>query len=127
MPLLVVTACNRENSNQEAIRRGVLDHLAGSSVNLAAMDMDVTSVDSSGDQADVTVLFKPKGASAAQGMSLHYRMQQKDGRWAVVGIEDSGHGGSVQPGAEDPHGGGALPVTNPHGEMPAPEDLPPAK
>ena len=124
-PLLLLTACGRGNRSKDAIRQGVLDHLAGSSVNLAAMDMDLTSVDFKGDQADVTVTFKPKGATSAQGMALHYRMQEKGGRWAVVNIQDSGHSGTVPPGMTNPHGGGASPATSPHGAMPSPEDLPP--
>ncbi len=123
-PLLVLAACNRGNPSNDAIRQGLLDHLRGTSVNLAAMDMDVTSVEPHGDQADVTVTFKPKGGPAAEGMALHYRMQEKSGRWAVVGIQDSGHG-STAPGTSNPHAGGAeLPPTS-HSEMPSPQDLPP--
>jgi hypothetical protein len=127
---LVAGACNRGNQSKEAIRQGVLDHLRGSSVNLAAMDMDVTEVQFNGNNADATVTFKPKGAAVAQGMALHYRMQQKAGRWEVVGIQDSGHSGSVPQGLPNPHGAGAAPPANPHGgggAMPSPEDLPPTK
>lgn len=132
MPLLLIgAACSRGNQSKEAIRQGVLDHLKGSSLNLSAMDMDVTEVQFSGDNADATVTFKPKGMTVAQGMALHYRMQQKDGRWAVVGIQDSGHAGSVAQGAANPHGAGGLPDGDPHGGaaaiMPSPDDLPPTK
>jgi hypothetical protein len=124
VPLLFAAACSRGNQNKEAIRQGVLDHLKGSSVNLAAMDMDITDVAFNGDDADVTVLFKPKGATAAQGMALHYRMEEKSGRWAVVNVEDSAHGGAMSQGAPNPHGQGA--GENAHGgAMPSPEDLPP--
>jgi hypothetical protein len=129
--LLVAAACNRGNQSKEAIRLGVLDHLKGSSLNLAAMDMDVTEVQFHGENADATVTFKPKGAAVAQGMALHYRMQEKGGRWAVVGIQDSGHAGSAAQGMPNPHGTGAAPPpANPHGAgiaMPSPEDLPPTK
>jgi hypothetical protein len=126
-PLLLLGACNRENHSNEAIRQGVLDHLKSSSVNLAAMDMDVTTVDFKGDNADVTVTFKPKGGPPTAGMALHYRMQEKGGRWSVLSIQDSGHSGSVPPGMTNPHGGGvAAPGgSSPHGAMPSPEDLPP--
>ena len=91
------------------------------------MDMDLTSVQINGDKAEVTVTFKVKGANANQGMALRYQMQEKAGKWAVVGIQDSGHGGSTTPGTANPHAGGAPPVPdNPHGAaMPSPEDLPP--
>jgi hypothetical protein len=129
--LLIAAACNRGNQSRESIRQGVLDHLKGSSVNLAAMDMDVTEVQFNGTNADVTVTFKPKGATVAQGMALHYRMQEKGGRWAVVGIQDSGHSARVPQGMPNPHGAEAAPLpANPHGAggaMPSPEDLPPTK
>jgi hypothetical protein len=106
----------------------VLDHLKSTSVNVAAMDMDLTAVDfNGGDKADVTVTFKPKGGPAAAGMALHYRMQEAGGRWAVVGIQDSGHSGSTPQGVTNPHGGDAEPSGSPHGDLPSPEDLPPIK
>jgi len=91
------------------------------------MDVDISSVQFNGDKADATVLFTPKGAKPSQGMTLHYQMQQKSGRWEVVGTEDSGHSASVAPGVPDPHGEGGAPppVANPHGAMPSPNDLPP--
>jgi len=125
--LLALTACNRGNRDTNAIRQGVLDHLAGRSLNVANMDIDIPSVQYQGDKADVTVVFKPKGVSA-QGMTLHYQMQQSGGRWTVVNTQDSGHSTSVPQGTPNPHGGGELPVTgNPHGAMPAPSDLPPVE
>jgi len=106
----------------------VLDHLSGSSINVAAMDLDITAVDYNGDKADATVSFRPKGADPSQGMTLHYHMEQKSGRWQVVGVQDSGHGGATQPGVANPHAGGAEPPDGgSHGRsMPSPEDLPPA-
>lgn len=125
-PLLFFAGCNKGNPSNEAIRQGVLDHLKSTSVNVAAMDLDVTSVDfNGGDKADVIVTFKPKGGPAAAGMALHYRMQEQGGKWAVVGIQDSGHSGSTPPGMTNPHGGGAEPAGNSHGDLPSLEDLPP--
>jgi hypothetical protein len=42
--LLLLAGCNRGSRDREAIRQGVIDHLAGTNVNVAAMDVDVTSV-----------------------------------------------------------------------------------
>ena len=126
MALLMVclAGCNRGAHDKEAIRQGVLDHLAGVQLNVASMNVEVTSFQIDGNQAQATVSFSPKGGSAAQGMSMQYRLEQKGGRWAVVGRKDAGaspHGGGAMPpaapGAENPHGGG---------KMPSPEDLPPA-
>ena len=129
--LALLTGCNRGNQSKEAIRQGVLDHLAGRGLNIASMNIDIPAVQFNGDKADATVTFTPKGASPSQGMTLHYQMQEKSGRWQVVGTQDSGHGGAVSPGTANPHGenphGNAEPPAgaNPHGAMPSPEDLPP--
>ena len=129
--LALLTGCNRGNQNKEAIRQGVLDHLAGRGLNIASMNIDIPAVQFNGDKADATVTFTPKGASPSQGMTLHYQMQEKSGRWQVVGTQDSGHAGAVSPGTANPHGenphGNAEPPAgaNPHGAMPSPEDLPP--
>ena len=37
----------------------MIDHLAGTSLNVAAMDVDVTSVQFNGPKADVMVTFRP--------------------------------------------------------------------
>ena len=130
--LLSAAACNRGGQNKDAVRQGVLDYLSGrKDLNIASMDVDVTSVQFNGNKADATVTFAPKGVSGAQGMTMRYQLEQQDGHWAVVGRQDSGHAGAVTPGAANPHGGGAVPEpgANPHGEggvhMPSPEDLPP--
>ena len=93
-------------------------------MNVASMNVEVTSVQFNGNQADATVSFYPKGGNAAQGMTMRYQLEQKDGRWMVMGRKDAGaspHGGAAMPpaapGVENPHGGG---------KMPSPEDLPPA-
>ncbi len=125
---LALTACNRGNQDTTAIRQGVLDHLSGRSLNVAAMDIDIPSVQFNGDKADVTVVFKPKGVTGTQGMTLRYQMQRAGGKWTVVGTQDSGHAATPAPGTPNPHGGDGQPPSggNPHGAMPSPEDLPPA-
>jgi hypothetical protein len=131
--LLSCAACNRGGQNKDAVRQGVLDYLSGrKDLNIASMDVDVSSVQFTGNKADATVTFAPKGVSGAQGMTMHYQLEQQGSRWSVVGRQDSGHAGSVPPGAANPHAGGAIPEpeANPHGggggaRMPSPEDLPP--
>jgi hypothetical protein len=134
--LLLLAACNRGARDRESIRQGVIDHLASTNVNVAAMDVDVTSVRFDGPKADVMVTFRAKGAPNTPGMEMRYQMQQQGGRWAVTGRQDSGHAGAAAPGAANPHGaGGALPPGHPQtdaapptaqgGPMPSPEDLPP--
>ena len=98
------------------------------------MDVEVTAVQFDGAKADATVSFAPKGTPSAQGMTMHYQLEQKGSSWTVVGKQDSGHSGSVAPGSANPHGGGEIPQgeANPHGagagggvRMPSPDDLPP--
>jgi hypothetical protein len=121
--MVCLAGCNRGVQNKDAVRQGVLDHLAEVHMNVASMNVEVTSVEFNGNQADATVSFYPKGGTAAQGMSMRYQLELKGGRWAVVGRKDAGqtpHGGmptAPPPGMENPHGGG---------KMPSPEDLPPA-
>ncbi|MBZ5667462.1 MAG: hypothetical protein LAO30_23040 [Acidobacteriia bacterium] len=136
--LVSLTACNRGGqSSKDAVKQGVIDYLSGrKDLNIASMDLDVTSVQFNGSKADATISFAPKGANPAQGMSMRYQLEQQGSRWVVVGRQDSGHAGAIPPGAANPHGGGAVPSPeNPHGgaagaapggaRMPSPEDLPP--
>ena len=132
---LCFTACNRGTQGKDAVRQGVLDYLSGrSDLNLSSMDIDVSSVQFNGNKADATVTFSPKGGNPAQGMTMRYQLEQQGNRWAVVGRQDSGHAGSVAPGAANPHGAGAIPggEANPHANgggaprLPSPDDLPPA-
>ena len=137
--LLLLAGCGRgsRTTDREGIRQGVIDHLASTNLNVAAMDVDVTSVQFNGAKADVSVTFRAKGAPGAPGMEMRYQMQEQGGRWAVTGLQDSGHAGATTPGTANPHGGGgALPPGHPQtggaaapqgqgNAMPSPEDLPP--
>jgi hypothetical protein len=116
--ILCLAACNRGAPDSDAVRQGVIDHLGHAGLNVAAMDVTVRSVQMHGSQADAAVTVTPKGGNAAQGMQMTYHMEQKDGKWAVVGRGDGGqHGSTAAPPAANPHSGGS---------MPSPEDLPPA-
>ncbi|MBZ5623130.1 MAG: hypothetical protein LAQ69_31075 [Acidobacteriia bacterium] len=132
-----LAACNRGVQSNEAVRQGVLDHLAQSktSLNLGGMDITLKSVKFSGNEADAMVSITPKGADPAAGMSINYHMQQQGNKWVVVSRQDP-HGAIATPDGANPHGGGAVPETpNPHGggmaapggstKMPSPDDLPP--
>jgi hypothetical protein len=134
--MVCLAGCNRGVENKDAVRQGVLDHLAQVQLNVASMNVEVTSVQFNGNQAEATVSFSPKGGNAAQGMTMHYQLEQKGGRWVVMGRKDAGaspHGGAAmppaQPGMQNPHGGGmpsAPGAPGSGGKMPSPENLPPA-
>jgi hypothetical protein len=110
---LALAACNRGTQSNDAVRQGVLDYL-GSRPNLSmgGMNVDVTKVDFNGNQAIATVSFTPKTGPAGNGMRMCYTLEQKSGKWTVVGKADSGgspHGGAAagqaMPGMANPHGG----------------------
>lgn len=117
-----------------------MDHLAKSSMslNMSSMDINVTDVKYTGNQALATVTFAAKGQNnGAPLMTIGYRMEQQGSKWVVVGVaNDSGHAGAADPnaGGANPHGGAMPPAAsgadNPHGggagKMPSPDDLPPA-
>ena len=80
--MISLAACNRGVvQSNDAIRQGVLDHLAESqsktSLNLAGMDVEVKSVQFNGKEADAAVSITPKGGNPAAGMSINYHLQQQ--------------------------------------------------
>jgi hypothetical protein len=144
--ILSLTACNRGTPSNDAMRQGVVEHLAKVGLNVAGMNVTVTSAQVNGNQADATVQITPKGGNPGAGMAMKYHLEQQGGKWVVTGRQDAGtpHGGRPATGAPNPHGEGAMPggamppAANPHGGagmgapaggggMPSPEDLPPAK
>ena len=115
-----------------------MDYLSGKTsslaLNMSAMNVEVTSVTFTGNQADAAVSITPKGATGG-GMSVNYHLEQEGNKWVVKGRKDAGGaphgGGAIPPGAMpdggNPHGGAVAPGgASPHGAMPSPEDLPPA-
>ena len=131
--VLCLAACNRGNTNKEAVRQGVIDFVAARGLNVQGMQVEVTAVQFNGNRADATIEFTPKGAVAGSGMSMQYQLEQQGSKWVVTGRKDMGapHGaGAVPNGApgENPHGGTmAAPPPSGGSAMPAPQDLPPVK
>jgi hypothetical protein len=133
--VLCLAACNRGNTNKEAVRQGVIDFVAGRGLNVSGMNVDVTAVQFNGNHADATVSFTPKGGAAGSGMSMQYQLEQQGSKWVVTGRRDMGapHGGNAatpggaQAPAENPHGGMGAPPANGGSAMPSPNDLPPVK
>ena len=133
--IFCLAGCHRGAENNDAVRQGVLDYLATKGMTAASMDINLVSVKFNGEAADAVVSFAAKGTGAGQ-MQISYHLEQKDGKWKVVGRQDANqHGGGAAvpggapqgaaPAGADPHGG-AVPAPGAGGKMPAPEDLPPA-
>jgi hypothetical protein len=107
---ILLAGCQRGGiENKEAVRQGVIDYLAGRDLNVASMNIEVTSVTFKGDEADAAVSFTPRGAAGGgQGMSMRYLLERQGNRWVVKSRSDSG---------ADPHGT-MPPPSAPAGEMP---------
>ena len=122
--LMLFAGCKKQESDADAIRSGINQHLASlKTLNLAAMDMDITNVSIQGNQAQAQVEFRPKtGAPQGAGMQVAYSLQKENGAWVVQNTQPAG--GSIQhPGpGENPHMDGTSPSS---GSMPNFHDLVP--
>jgi hypothetical protein len=123
--LLVLSAgCKKQESDADAIRSGINQHLASlKTLNLGAMDMNITSVSIQGNQAQAQVEFKAKGgAPQGAGMQVAYSLEKQNGLWVVQNSQPTG--GSMQhPAAgENPPMNGPAPSS---GSMPNFHDLVP--
>ena len=122
LAILSLAACNRGGESKEAVRQAVIDHLTARQFNMPGMTVEVTSVQFNGSHADAVVSIAPKGGPAGAGMTIPYKLERKDGKWAVIGGSGSRHPGAEMPASSAPAG-----MPNPHGgAMPSPDDLPPA-
>ena len=64
--LVLFAGCKKQESDADAIRSGINQHLASlKTLNLGAMDMNITNVSVQGNQAQAQVEFKPKTGGAA--------------------------------------------------------------
>jgi hypothetical protein len=122
--LMLFAGCKKQESDADAIRSGINQHLASlKTLNLAAMDMNITNVSIQGNQAQAQVEFRPKtGAPQGAGMQVAYSLQKENGAWVVQNTQPAG--GSIQhPGpGENPHMDGTSPSS---GSMPNFHDLVP--
>lgn len=115
LALALLAGCSKNIQTNEAVRAGVIKHLSqNSGLNLAQMDIEVTSVTFRDNEADAVVGFKPKGAGAASGMSMRYTLEKQGNEWVVKKKADSGMGHGMTPPAAQPSAGeGGLPPGHP--------------
>ena len=127
--LLVFAGCKKQQSDNDAIRAGILQHLNGvGTLNMSAMEMEVRSVSVNGNQAHAEVVFRPKtGAPDGAGMQVAYNLEKRDGAWVVQKTQPAG--GMIQhpDTSKNPHQNpdvhsGSLPnfsdIVNPAGAAP---------
>jgi|SRR5215469_14575880 len=99
LSLFAVAGCKKQVSDADAIRDGINQHLAGlKTINLSAMDMDVTNYSVQGNQAQAQVEFRPKGGGPA-GMQVSYTLEKQNGAWVVQNAQPMNMGSLPQPGA----------------------------
>ena len=107
--MLLLFGCSRGTQTPEAVRQGVIDYLSTrSDLDLASMQVEVTSVSFRQDEADATVAFRPKGGGPASGMQMRYTLERKGSRWVVKGK-------GQEPTGEAPHGNAQRPAELPPG------------
>jgi hypothetical protein len=120
--LAALAGCGGNVHSTEAVRQGVVDHLAARKnldLDLSSMEVTVTSVSFRENEADATVSFRPKGGGAASGMSMRYTLERKGNRWMVKSKAESGsmpHGSGMQEGGAS----GQLPAGHPPVQEPPP-------
>ena len=115
---LALAGCHRNIQNEDAVKQGVMDYLSTrQGLNIASMNVTVSSMVFRADEADVMVNFSPKGGSG-QPMAIPYRLKKQGDRWVVqprsgqsphAGAVSSPHGGAPEGGIP----GGALPPGHP--------------
>jgi hypothetical protein len=92
--LSLFAGCKKQVSDADAIRDGINQHLAGvKTINLSAMDMDVTSYSVQGNTAQAQVEFRPKGGGPA-GMQVNYTLAKQSGAWVVQNAQPMNMGGA---------------------------------
>lgn len=84
--LLGLSACKKQISDRDAIRAGILQHLASiGTLNMSAMDMDMRSVAVTGNQAHAEVEFRAKNSGPpGGGMQVAYDLEKRGGAWVVL-------------------------------------------
>lgn len=96
--LSLFAGCKKQVSDADAIRDGINQHLSGvKTINLSAMDMDVTSYSVQGNTAQAQVEFRPKGGSGPAGMQVNYTLERQNGVWVVQNAQPMNMGGSANP------------------------------
>ena len=122
--MLLTGGCKAKTDNQDAIRDGVLKHIAGmNGLNVNNMTITVTKATVNGDKAQAEVDIRAKnGDPNAPPMQLSYELQKQGEEWVVLKGQANGGMQHPAPGTMPPQG--AMPPGHPQtggtsGQMPA--------
>ncbi len=79
--LVLFAGCKKQESDADGVRAGINQHLVSlKTLNLGAMDMNITNVSVQGNEAQAQVEFKPKsGGPPGAGMQVSYSLQKQNG------------------------------------------------
>jgi hypothetical protein len=123
--LLMTGGCKTKTDNKNAIRDGVMKHIAGmQGLNVNNMTVTVTQANIHGGKAEASVDIRAKnGDPKAPPMQLVYQMEKEGEEWVVVKSQAAGSGMQhPAPGEAPPPG--TMPPNHPQaggtsGQMPA--------
>jgi hypothetical protein len=122
--LLATGGCKSKTDNKNAIRDGVMKHIAAmKGLNLNNMTVTVTQASINGDKAEANVDIRAKnGDPNAPPMQLVYQMQKQGEEWVVIKGQPTGGMQHPAPGEAPPPG--TMPPGHPttggtSGQMPA--------
>ena len=115
LALLFNLGCKAKPDDKEAIKAGVIRHLASvQGLNVPNMEVTVTQLSVTGNQATAQVEIRAKnGDNSAGTMNLSYNMEKRGDEWVV--LKGAPAGGTLQhPAPGDmPSGSGSLPPGHP--------------
>jgi hypothetical protein len=98
--ILALTGCNNGMQDKAKVHQAILERLrTKSGLDLKSLDVNTTSVTFDKNKAYATVSFHPKGdPTLNSGLAMKYTLEQRDGKWEVVGAPTAvgqGHGGDA--------------------------------
>jgi len=114
--VLFAVGCKSKTDDKEAIRAGVIKHLAAlNMLNLNNMDINVTQATLNGNQAQAQVEIRAKGAdSNGNAMQIGYALEKRGEEWVV--LKSTGMGGGMRhPGPGEAPPAGTAPSAMPPG------------
>jgi hypothetical protein len=122
--LLITGACKSKTDNKDAIRAGVVKHIASmNGLNVNNMTIVVTQATINGDTAKASVDIRAKNSDpSAPAMQLSYDLQKQGEEWVVLkgqptgGMQHPAPGEMPPPGTMPPghpNAGGQLPANHP--------------
>jgi hypothetical protein len=121
--LLLTGGCKSKPDNKDAIRDGVLKHIAAmNGLNVSNMTITVTKTTVNGDTAQADVDIRAKNSDPnAPAMQLTYQLQKQGDQWVVLKAQPIGGMQHPAPGEMPPAGSmpaGHPPTGGTSGQMP---------